>query len=70
MFRHKRCVSNITEFSKTSTFHRVLEDDAYSKINNLLELKKRDNQIKKLLCAQAKFIMISLRQEKSIEMIQ
>ena len=70
LLRHKRCVSNITEFSKTSTFHRVLEDDAYSKINNLLELKKEIIKLKKLLCAQAKFIMISLRQEKSIEMIQ
>ena len=41
LLRHKRCVSKITEFTKKSTFHRVLEDDAYSKINNLLELKKK-----------------------------
>ena len=43
LLRHKKCISDISEFSKKSTFHRVLEDDAYSKINNLLELKKRDN---------------------------
>ena len=54
LLRHKRCVSNITEFSKKSTFHRVLEDDAYTKINNLLELKKRDNQIKKVVMCSGK----------------
>ena len=54
LLRHKRCVSNIQEFSKKSTFHRVLEDDAYSKINNLLELKKRDDQIKKVVICSGK----------------
>ena len=54
LLRHKRCVSNILEFSKKSTFHRVLEDDAYSKINNLLELKKRDDQIKKVVMCSGK----------------
>ena len=54
LLRHKRCVSNILEFSKKSTFHRVLEDDAYSKINNLLELKKRDDQIEKVVMCSGK----------------
>jgi 2-oxoglutarate dehydrogenase E1 component len=54
LLRHKRCVSNISEFSKKSTFHRVLEDDAYAKINNLLELKKRDDQIKKVVMCSGK----------------
>ena len=54
LLRHKRCVSDILEFSKKSTFHRVLEDDAYSKINNLLELKKRDDQIKKVVMCSGK----------------
>ena len=39
---------------KKSTFHRVLEDDAYSKINNLLELKKRDDKIKKVVMCSGK----------------
>ena len=39
---------------KKNTFHRVLEDDAYSKINNLLELKKRDDQIKKVVICSGK----------------
>jgi len=54
LLRHKRCVSNILEFSKKNTFHRVLEDDAYSKINNLLELKKRDDQIIKVVMCSGK----------------
>ena len=54
LLRHKRCVSNILEFSKKNSFHRVLEDDAYSKINNLLELKKRDDQITKVVICSGK----------------
>ncbi len=54
LLRHRRCISNISEFSKKSTFHRVLEDDAYLKINNLLELKKRDEKIKKVVMCSGK----------------
>jgi len=54
LLRHKKCVSDISEFSKKKTFHRVLEDNAYSKINNLLELKKRDNEIKKVVMCSGK----------------
>ena len=54
LLRHKRCVSNILEFSKKNSFHRVLEDDAYSKVNNLLELKKRDDQIRKVVMCSGK----------------
>ena len=54
LLRHKKCVSNISEFSKKSTFHRVLEDDAYSKVNNLLELKKKDDKIKKVVMCSGK----------------
>ena len=51
LLRHKRCVSNISEFSKKSTFHRVLEDDAYNEVNNLLELKKDDKIKKVVMCS-------------------
>ena len=54
LLRHKKCVSSISEFSKKSTFHRVLEDDAYKKVNNLLELKKRDDKIKKVVMCSGK----------------
>ncbi len=54
LLRHKKCISNISEFSKKSTFHRILEDDAYSNIKNLLALKKRDDQIKKVVMCSGK----------------
>ena len=53
LLRHKRCVSNINEFVSKSSFHRVLEDDAYEKSNNLVSLKK-DNQIKKVIMCSGK----------------
>ena len=54
LLRHKKCISDISEFSKKSTFHRVLEDDDYAKIKNLLELKKRDDKIKKVVMCSGK----------------
>ena len=54
LLRHKRCVSDLSLFSKRSTFHRVLEDDAYTKLNNLLELKKNDKKIKKVVMCSGK----------------
>ena len=54
LLRHKKCVSDIKEFSKKSTFHRILEDDAYSNIGNLLSLKKRDDQVRKVVMCSGK----------------
>ena len=54
LLRHKKCVSDISEFSKKSTFHRVLEDDAYSDASNLLEIKKKDDKIKKVVMCSGK----------------
>ena len=54
LLRYKKCVSNISEFSLKSTFHRVLEDDSFAKIKNLLELKKKDNKIKKVVMCSGK----------------
>ena len=36
LLRHKRCVSNIKDFTKVNSFHRVLEDHAYLKNSNLI----------------------------------
>ena len=54
LLRHKKCVSSISEFSIKSTFHRILEDDSFLKIKNLLELKKRDSKIKKVVMCSGK----------------
>tara|TARA_Y100001935_G_scaffold129158_1_gene107104 strand:- start:124 stop:600 length:477 start_codon:yes stop_codon:yes gene_type:complete len=46
-------VSKISEFVSKSSFHRVLEDDAYTKENNLISLKK-DNKINKVVMCSGK----------------
>ena len=53
LLRHKRCVSNINEFSTKSTFHRVLEDDAYDSNSGLIKIEK-DKKIKKVVMCSGK----------------
>ena len=53
LLRHKRCISNISEFITKSSFHRVLEDDAYNLEKKLIKLKK-DNKIKKVVICSGK----------------
>ena len=54
LLRYKKCVSTISEFLKKSTFHRVLEDDSYSEAKNLLDVKKKDRKIKKVVMCSGK----------------
>jgi len=54
LLRHKKCISNIEEFSIKNTFHRVLEDDSFSNLKNLLELKRKDNKVKKVVMCSGK----------------
>ncbi len=67
LLRHKRCVSSLSDFSQKSTFHRVLEDDAYSKVNNLLELKKRDEKIAKVVMCSGKIYYDLLEAREKIK---
>ena len=53
LLRHKRCTSNLTEFTTNNTFHRVLDDDAYSKNSGLIKLTK-DKEIKKVVMCSGK----------------
>ena len=53
LLRHKKCISNLNEFTKKNTFHRVLDDDAYSKNSGLIKLKN-DNEIKKVVMCSGK----------------
>ena len=71
LLRHKKCVSNISEFSIKSTFHRVLEDDSFLKIKNLLELKKKDSKIKKVVMCSGKiyYDLIEAREKLKIESV-
>ena len=53
LLRHKRCISSVSEFTSRSSFHRVLEDDAYIKENKLIKLQK-DKKIKKVVFCSGK----------------
>jgi 2-oxoglutarate dehydrogenase E1 component len=67
LLRHKKCVSNISEFSLKSTFHRVLEDDSYSEAKNLLDVKKKDNKIKKVIMCSGKIYYDLIEARKLIK---
>ena len=40
LLRHKRCISNLEDFTKKNSFHRILEDGAYLNGSKLISLKK------------------------------
>ncbi len=64
LLRHKRCISKISDFSKNTTFHRILEDHAYLDNSNLIKLKK-DQKIKKVVLCSGKiyFDLIEAREK-------
>ena len=52
LLRHKHCVSNLTDFSKQNTFHRVLWDHAIDpKLKGFIKLKKKEKIKKVILCS-------------------
>ncbi|MDA8771262.1 2-oxoglutarate dehydrogenase E1 component [Candidatus Pelagibacter bacterium] len=71
LLRHKKCVSSIEEFSIKSTFHRVLEDDSFSNVKNLLELKRKDNKVKKVVMCSGKiyYDLIEAREKNKNEKV-
>ena len=64
LLRHKRCLSNISEFESKSSFHRILEDDAYIKSNNLIPLEK-DKKIEKVVMCSGKIYYDLLEERES-----
>jgi 2-oxoglutarate dehydrogenase E1 component len=52
LLRHKQCVSNLIDFSKQNTFHRVLWDHAIDpKVKDFIKLKKKEKIEKVILCS-------------------
>ncbi len=52
LLRHKHCVSNLIDFSKQNTFHRVLWDHATDpKVKGFIKLKKKEKIKKVILCS-------------------
>jgi len=53
LLRNKRCISNIEDFTKKNSFHRILNDHADFKKYGLIELRK-DKKIKKVVMCSGK----------------
>ena len=66
LLRHKKCVSNINEFFTNSTFHRVLNDGAYSPENGLIKLKQ-NKKIKKVVMCSGKIYFDLLEAREQIK---
>ncbi len=66
LLRHKKCVSNIEDFTKKNTFHRVLLDHSDVGGYNLIKLKK-DKEIKKVIICSGKIYFDLLQQREKIK---
>jgi len=51
LLRNKKCISNIEDFTKKNTFHRVLQDHAELKEYSLIKLEKDEKINKVVLCS-------------------
>ena len=68
LLRNKHCVSNIEDFNKNNSFHRVLEDQALNKKNKLIELKKPKKIRKVILCSgKIYFDLLAAREKEKID---
>ena len=66
LLRHRRCISNISEFTSKSSFHRVLEDDAYKKENRLISLNK-EGKIKQVVMCSGKIYYDLIEKREKIK---
>ena len=64
LLRNKRCTSNIEDFTKKNSFHRILNDHADFKKYGLIQLKE-DKNIKKVVMCSGKiyFDLIKAREK-------
>ena len=66
LLRHKNCVSNLIDFSKQNTFHRVLWDHSiYLKVLGFIKLKKKEKIKKVILCSGKIYFDLLEAREKS-----
>tara|TARA_Y100000591_G_scaffold176697_2_gene152620 strand:+ start:2 stop:2335 length:2334 start_codon:yes stop_codon:yes gene_type:complete len=64
LLRHKSCISNLEDFSKKNSFHRILEDHALDEKNGFIRLKK-SKEIKKVIICSGKiyFDLLAAREK-------
>ena len=66
LLRHKICISNIEDFTRNNTFHRVLLDHADIGGYGLIKLKK-DAKIKKVIMCSGKIYFDLLKEREIIK---
>jgi len=66
LLRNKRCTSNIEDFTKKNTFHRILNDHADFKKYGLIQLSK-DKKIKKVVLCSGKIYFDLLEAREKIK---
>ncbi len=66
LLRNKKCVSNIEDFTKKNTFHRVLQDHAELEEYGLIKLEK-DKKIKKVVLCSGKIYFDLLEAREKIK---
>ena len=68
LLRNKYCVSNIEDFGKNNSFHRVLEDHALNKENKLIVLKKPKKIRKVVICSgKIYFDLLDAREKAKVD---
>jgi len=64
LLRNKRCVSNLLDFSKKNTFHRILWDHALDESYGFIKLKNPKNIEKVIICSGKVYFDILEEREK------
>ena len=71
LLRHKRCISEIEDFTKQNSFHRVLSDRAEYSAYNLIPLAKDDEIEKVILCSgKVYFDLVDERENLKADKVQ
>ena len=66
LLRNKLCISNLEDFSKNKSFHRVLKDHSYFDKDKFINLKK-DSDIKKVIICSGKIYFDLLKARETIQ---
>ncbi len=66
LLRNKLCISNLEDFSKNKSFHRVLKDHSYFDKDKFINLKK-DSDIKKVIICSGKIYFDLLKVRETIQ---
>jgi len=65
LLRHKNCVSNLEDFSKKNSFHRILEDHAFDKTNSFIRLTENKKIKKVIICSGKIYFDLLAAREKA-----